>query len=72
VVLNDCCSFERELTALRVTRFQTPLIYRDERQDLQVVLDRPVETGAVVVALLKAQDASIDQDGLQLEMQSQE
>jgi hypothetical protein len=72
VVLNDCCSFERELIALRVTRFQTPLIYRGGRQDLQVVLDRPVETAVVVAALLKAQDASIDQDGLQLEIQPQE
>jgi hypothetical protein len=57
---------------LRVTRFQTPLIYRDGRQDLQVVLDRPVETAAAAAALPKAQDASIDQDGLQLEMQPQE
>jgi hypothetical protein len=72
VVLNDCCSFERELIALRVTRFPTPLIYRGGRQDQQVVLDRPVETAAVVAALLKAQDSSIDPDGLQLEMQLQE
>jgi hypothetical protein len=70
VVLNDC-SFERELIALRVTRFQTPLIYRGGRQDQPVVLDRPDETAAVGGALLKAQVASIDQDGLQLEMQPQ-
>jgi hypothetical protein len=72
VVLNDCYSFERELIALRVTRFQTPLIYRDGHQDLQVEFDRRVETGAVVAARPKVQDASIDLDGLQPEMQLQE
>jgi hypothetical protein len=48
-----------------VTRFQTPLSYQDGGQDQPVVLDSPVETAAMV-ALLKPQDASIDQDALQL------
>ena len=71
MALTDCCLFETESIALLVTHFQTPLTYRDGHQDQRVVLDSPVEIAAVA-ELLKTQDASIDQDGLQRVMQPQE